>query len=147
MSGSLEPSKLGKLRTQLVLCLGVLFLQPNASAFDGDLVISAYQGICKEGDFAANLATVRAAIGVARERGSHFVVFPECFLTRYENRDAVRRSARPLDDPELAKFIAESANHEMVVMVGLARRGADGMYNTELVIHRGKLLGHYDKVM
>src|SRR5271166_3336513 len=84
MSGSLEPSKLGKLRTQLVLCLGVLFLQPAATAFDGPLVISAYQGICKEGDFAANLAAVRAAIGIARERGSHFVVFPECFLTGYE---------------------------------------------------------------
>jgi predicted amidohydrolase len=147
MSGSLELSNLGTVRTQLLLCLGALLLQPDASAFDGDLVISAYQGICKEGDFAANLATVRAAIGIARERGSHFVVFPECFLTGYENRDAVQRSARPLDDPELAKFIAESANHEMVVMVGLARRGADGMYNTELVIHRGKLLGHYDKVM
>ena len=147
MSGSLELSKLGKVRPQLLLCLCALVPQPHASAFDGDLVISAYQGMCKEGDFAANLATVRAAIGIARERGSHFVVFPECFLTGYENRDAVQRSSRRLDDPELANFIAESANHEMVVMVGLARRGADGMYNTELVIHRGKLLGHYDKVM
>ncbi len=43
MSGSLELTKLGKVRTQLLLCLGALFLQPAASAFDGDLVISAYQ--------------------------------------------------------------------------------------------------------
>src|SRR5271165_3815707 len=107
MSGSLEFSKLCTLRTPLLLCLGALFLQPDASAFDGDLVISAYQGICKEGDFAANLATVRDAVGIARERGSHFVVFPECFLTGYENRGVVQRSARPRDDPELTRFIAE----------------------------------------
>jgi predicted amidohydrolase len=135
------------LRTLLLPCLTGLLMQADASALEGTLVISAYQGVCKEGDFTANLATVRNAIGVARERGSQFVVFPECFLTGYENRDVVQRSARSLDDPDLVTFIKESVNHEMVVMVGLARKAADGLYNTELVIHRGKLLGHYDKVM
>jgi len=147
MSGSLEGSKLGKASARFLPVMAVLFLQPEVYAIDRDLVVSAYQGVCKEGDFAANLATVRDAIGIARNRGSQFVVFPECFLTGYENRDAVQRAARTLDDPELARFIAESANHDIVVMVGLARKGADGLYNTELVIHRGKLLGHYDKVM
>ena len=147
MIGSLTISKLGKVRTRLLLVPALLFLTSDLSAIEGDLVISAYQGVCQQGDFAANLATVRDAIGIARKCGSQFVVFPECFLTGYENRDAVQRGARPLDDPELASFIAESANHEMVVMVGLARKGADGLYNTELVIHRGKLLGRYDKVM
>ena len=67
----------GKGRACLVLSLAVLFVHHDASAFEGELVISAYQGVCKEGDFTANLATVRHAIGVAKERGSHFVVFPD----------------------------------------------------------------------
>jgi predicted amidohydrolase len=118
-----------------------------ARAGDGNLVISVYQGSCKEGDFSANLASVRAAIEKARERNSRFVAFPECFLSGYESPEAVRRGARQLDDPELMAFIKESASHDLVVIVGLARRASDGLYNTVLVIHRGRLLGLYDKVM
>jgi predicted amidohydrolase len=118
-----------------------------ALAADGDLVVSVYQGTCQQGDFAANLKTVRAVIEQARLRGSHFIAFPECFLSGYESPEAARKGARALDDPALKAFVAESADHDMVVLVGLARRAADGLYNTELVIHRGKLLGSYDKVM
>jgi predicted amidohydrolase len=35
----------------------------------------------------------------------------------------------------------------MVVMAGLARKTDEGIYNSVLVIHRGKLLGVYDKIM
>ena len=124
-----------------------LGLASPAQALEKDLVVSVYQGVCREGDFAANLATAREVVKQARERGSHFLALPECFLSGYESRAAVQRGARPLDDPELKQFIAESAAHDMVVMVGLARKAADGLYNTELVIHRGRLLGFYDKVM
>ncbi len=129
------------------LLLAALFWGHATRAGEGALVVSVYQGTCQEGDFAANLATVRQRIEEAKARGSHFVAFPECFLSGYESPDAVRRGARSLDDPELAKFIAESSAHEMVVLVGLARKVGDALYNTELVIHRGKLLGFYDKVM
>lgn len=118
-----------------------------ASSAEDDLTISVYQGTCKEGDFAANLATVRARVEEARKRGSHFVAFPECFLSGYESREAVQRGARTLDDPELVKFINESSAHDMVVLVGMARRTDEGLYNSVLVIHRGRLLGVYDKIM
>jgi predicted amidohydrolase len=134
-------------RSALGLLVATLATGRAAPAAEGDLVISVYQGACKEGDFTANLATVRAAVAQARERHSHFVAFPECYLSGYESRDAVGRGARSLDDPELSAFIGESAAHEMVVLVGLARRATDGLYNSVLVIHRGRLLGTYDKVM
>jgi predicted amidohydrolase len=111
------------------------------------VVVSVYQGVCREGDFTANLATARNAVRQAGERGSQFIVLPECFLSGYESREAVERGARSLDDPELRQFIDESAEHDMVVLVGLARNAADGLYNSALVIHRGKLLGFYDKIM
>jgi 5-aminopentanamidase len=131
----------------VVLLLATLASARTVPAANGDLVISVYQGTCREGDFAANLSTVRRGIDQARQRGSHFVAFPECFLSGYESPEAVRRGARLLDDPVLVAFIAESSAHDMVVLVGLVRRAGDGLYNTELVIHRGKLLGFYDKVM
>jgi predicted amidohydrolase len=118
-----------------------------AGALDRDLVISVYQGVSREGDFSANLATTCKVVEQARERGSHFVAFPEVFLSGYESREKVRQGARSLEDPELRKFIAESAAHNLVILVGLARQAGDGLYNTQLVIHRGKLLGFYDKIL
>lgn len=111
------------------------------------VVISIYQGTCVEGEFSTNLATVREVIEEAKKRKSDFVAFPETFLSGYECGEAVESGARTLDDPELQKFIKESADHDMVVLVGLARRTDGKIYNTELVIYKGEILGMYDKVM
>ncbi len=111
-----------------------------------DVVISVHQGVCHEGDFAANAATVREVAGEALRRGSHFVCFPECFLSGYESPEAVRAGARSLHDPDLAALIEETSAHDMVLLVGVARRAADGLHNSQLVLHRGALLGWYDKV-
>lgn len=116
-------------------------------ALNQNIVISTYQGPCKGGDFAANLAVVRDAIGEAKKRNSDFVVFPETFLSGYDTREVVLKGARRVEDPELSAFIAESAEHGMVVLVGLARITDEGLYNTVLVISGGKLMGTYDKVM
>ncbi len=111
------------------------------------VVVSVYQGPCKEGDFAANLETCRSVIEQARARGSHFVAFPECFLSGYESAEVVRRGARPLNDPDLRAFIAESRSHDTVVLAGLALRSGTNLFNSVLVIQRGRLLGRYDKVL
>jgi predicted amidohydrolase len=131
-----------------LLCLAIGLEGPASPASDeGDVVISAWQGDCADGDFAANLATVRRVVAEARGRGSHFVCFPETFLSGYDTPEHVRAGARRLDDPEVRAFVDESKDHDMVVLVGLARLADDGLYNSILVIHRGRLLGVYDKVM
>lgn len=129
-----------------LICLVLLFVRSGA-ALDRAVVISVYQGACQEGNFAGNLSTARDVIKEARERGSHFVAFPECFLSGYENAEALRQGARSLDDTELRAFIQESAAHDMVVLAGVARRAAARLFNSVLVIHGGRLLGSYDKVM
>jgi predicted amidohydrolase len=111
------------------------------------VVISVYQGHCVDGDFRANLATARQAVKEALARGSDFLVLPETFLSGYDTREHMRQGARRIDDPELQAFIAESASHKMVVIVGVARIAGDGIYNTALVIHQGRLLGTYSKMM
>lgn len=116
-------------------------------AIEVPVMISVYQGPCQEGEFGANLATARQVVQQARERGSQFLAFPECFLSGYESRAVIERGARSLDDPELQAFIRESVEHELVILAGLARRVGTNCFNSVLVIHRGRLLGFYDKVM
>jgi predicted amidohydrolase len=128
----------------ILLALGIV---ADGQAMERGLILSVYQGVCREGDFAANLETVRGVVKRARECGSHFLVLPECFLSGYESREAVERGSRSLDDPELKRFIAESVAHDIVILVGLARKAGDSLYNTALAIHHGQLLGVYDKIM
>jgi predicted amidohydrolase len=116
-------------------------------ALERELVISSWQGPCADGDFAANLATVRDAIRLAEQRRSDFVVFPETFLSGYGNLEVLERGARRIDDPDVRALIAESAEHSMTVLVGIARRTDEGIFNTVLVFEGGKLLGTYDKCM
>jgi len=133
---------------QVVLMLiSLLVLATGLQALEHPVVISTYQGPCKDGDFAANLAVVRKTIAQARERGSDFVVFPETFLSGYDSRENMLKGARRMEDPEIQALIAESAGHSMTVLVGLARLTDEGVYNSELIIEGGKLLGIYDKVM
>jgi predicted amidohydrolase len=130
----------------LVLALVTCTILP-ALALQKMVIISVHQGTCAEGDFIANLEACRPVIQQARDRGSHFVLFPECFLSGYESPLAIQKGARSLDDPDLRAFIAESAAHEVVVLAGLARRVGNNLYNSVLVIHRGRLLGIHNKVL
>ncbi|MCE5272239.1 carbon-nitrogen hydrolase family protein [bacterium] len=130
-----------------VMLLSLLTNAVGLLALEHPVVISTYQGPCRDGDFAANLAVVRRVIAQALERGSDFVVFPETFLSGYDSRDSMLKGARRLEDPELQAFIAESARHGMTVLVGLARLADEGVYNSELVLEGGQVLGVYDKVM
>jgi predicted amidohydrolase len=122
-------------------------LPASLPALDRDVIISVYQGHCVDGDFDANLATARRAVHDALDRGSDFLVMPETFLSGYDSREHMHQGARRLDDPQLKAFIAESAAHNMVVIVGVARMTEEGIYNTALVIHKGQLLGMYSKMM
>lgn len=122
-------------------------LPGGAAAISRDVVVSVYQGRCEDGNFDANLAAARKAVEQALARRSDFLVLPETFLSGYDTPERMRRGARPLDDPQVRAFIAESAKHQMVVIAGIARMTEQGIYNTALVIHGGKLLGTYDKIM
>ena len=137
--------RVGQILVTLPLLLHLVSLE--TLALERDVMISVYQGPCIDGDFGGNLATVRRVTQEALDRGSDFVVFPETFLSGYDTPEHVLQGARGLDDGDLRAFISESANHSMVIMVGLARVADEGLYNSEIVIHRGKLMGVYDKIM
>lgn len=136
-----------KVNKTCVIAFCISIFAVNLPAIERELTISVYQGHCADGDFDANLATARQAERDALSRGSDFLVMPETFLSGYDTREHMTRGARRIDDPQLKAFIAESAGHKMVVIVGLARVTEEGIYNTALVIHKGQLLGSYSKMM
>ena len=140
--------RLGRLgATGFARVLFLLTLPLTMAALDRDVTVSVYQGHCVDGDFVRNLATARQAVEEALARNSDFLALPETFLSGYDTPEHMRQGARRMDDPEVRSFIAESARHSMVLMVGLARITEEGIYNSVLVIHKGKLLGIYDKIM
>ncbi len=139
-----------RISRRLVAAATITLTLALASALPGmdrEVTLSVYQGPCVDGDFPANLATARKVVRDALARGSDFVVLPETFLSGYDTPEHMRKGARRIDDPDLQAFIAETKAHSMVVLVGMARMTERGIYNSELVIHRGQVLGIYDKIM
>lgn len=133
--------------TSAFLFAALILVASNGLALERDVTISVYQGPCADGDFSKNLATTRKVVKEALDRGSDFVVFPETFLSGYDTIEHMRLGARRMEDSALQSLIAESSAHSMVILVGLARQTDQGIFNSELVIHHGKVLGIYDKIM
>jgi predicted amidohydrolase len=145
--GVFRPTQALGFASVALILIGNGSLQPLL-AIEKDVTVAVYQGEQTEGDFSRNLATVEQVTLQSTAQGCHFLVFPECFLSGYESRDAVEQGTRGLDDPALVRFVESTKSHDTVVLVGMARRRPQGgIANSQLVIHRGKLIGWYDKVM
>jgi len=108
--------------------------------------VGCYQCEVKPNDFEANLATVRKALRAAEDQGIEILALPESLLTGYFEEDArARASAFAVDGPEVARLLRETREFDSTYMVGLNELRGDALYNTVLVVERGKLLGTYSK--
>jgi predicted amidohydrolase len=108
--------------------------------------IGAYQGPIVDNDFNANLRKVEAVIQQTEGMRLDFLCFPEAYLSGY-SPEAVRGSSVSLDDPRLAGFIQRTAARDTVFLVGLAERAGGQVFNTQIVVYQGRLLGKYHKTL
>jgi predicted amidohydrolase len=108
--------------------------------------IGSYQGPIVDNDFDQNLMKLRQVIDQTKDMRLDFLCFPETFLSGY-SQQAVRESSVDVEDPRLTGFIQRSAAYDTVFLVGMSERQGDKIYNTQMVIHRGSLLGKYHKTM
>ncbi len=110
--------------------------------------IGHYQCECRQGDFDANLATVRKGLAQALEAKLDIVSFPECFLTGYfaKEQDA-RKHMFAVDSPEMKRVLELTDGCDTTLVVGFNESRADKIFNTVAVIERGKLLGRYSKAL
>ena len=89
-----------------------------------------------------NTERTLALVRRASEQRAALVVFPELGLSGYSIEDLFHQQA--VTDGVLAgldRIVAESASLEPVIVVGAPVRAEDGLFNTAVVIHRGRVLG------
>ena len=110
--------------------------------------IGHYQCVCQQGDFEANLATVRKGLAQAVDAKLDIVSFPECFLTGYfaKEKDA-RDHAFAKDSPEMNRVLDLTIGYDTVLLVGFNELREGKLYNTVAVIERRRLLGRYSKAL
>ena len=93
-------------------------------------------------DPAANAASILAVARECDARGAAVAVFPELALSAYSIEDLLLQDAL-LDGVEraAAEVIEASRGLLPVLVLGAPMRHAGRVYNTALVVHRGRLLG------
>lgn len=108
--------------------------------------IGSFQGPIVDNDIESNLNKVKEVLNRTKEKGLDFLCFPEVYLSGYSEQ-AVRESSISLDDPRLLEFIRFTEAFDTVILVGMSEREGGKIFNTQIVVYRGKLLGKYHKTM
>jgi predicted amidohydrolase len=107
--------------------------------------IGTWQGSIEE-DISKNIARVEAVLEEAKDLKLDFICFPEAYLSGY-TPDTIRANAIALDDTRIIKFIRKYKKMDTVILVGLSEKKGEKIYNTQMVIYQGELLGAYHKTM
>lgn len=109
--------------------------------------IGHWQLECTPGDPAANIEKLIAGLKHADAEGLSIVSFPESFLTGFFlDAGTARRHSWSLDGPQLADLCRRTAGFNVTWMAGFNERRGDALYNTVVVVERGRILGRYSKV-
>lgn len=108
--------------------------------------IGSYQGPIAEGRVDQNLNRVKSILAQTRSQQLDFLCFPETYLTGY-SEEAIHGAALTLDDPRLLDLIDYTRDFETVLLVGLCERRGEQIFNTQAVIHQGRLLGACHKTL
>jgi NAD+ synthase (glutamine-hydrolysing) len=102
------------------------------------------------GGFSHNRKKIINAIEAARAQGADIVLFPELALCGYAPEDLLLLPEFVAKMEEELLLIAE-ASHDIIVIVGLARKNPYGgekrLLNSACVIENGTILGFQDKIL
>lgn len=110
------------------------------------LTIAAYQGPAIYGDTERSLENISETIRWAENAGADLICFPECFLQGYfPDEDQARSHSFDLSSEEFQKILERLQSHEPTLILGVIEQEEAKLYNTAVVIDRGKLIGKYRK--
>lgn len=113
---------------------------------DAILTVGVWQDSGVLEDVAANLAIISRAAAQASRRGVHLLVFPECFLTGYYNRDRVEQIARQIDRNTFSALRNLAKSNATAILVGYYEIQRSGLYNSALLVGAdGAILANYRK--
>jgi 5-aminopentanamidase len=98
------------------------------------------------GDVDASLAEVKRALSWAQEEALDVVCLPECYLTGY-CRSPVEAGVHSIDlgSALFSRLLSELGQFDPTVILGLMERCGSELFNSAVVIERGRVLGLYRK--
>ncbi len=83
----------------------------------------------------------------AASQNVSLLCFPECFLQGYETKDRqrARRHALDLNSDNFARLLARLAYARPMLVIGLIEIAEQKLFNTAVVVNKGRLVGRYRK--
>jgi predicted amidohydrolase len=98
------------------------------------------------GDIDASLIEVKRALSWAEEEALDVVCLPECYLTGYcRTPEEARAHSIDLGSPLFSRLMSELRQFDPVVILGLMERCGAELFNSAVIIERGRVLGLYRK--
>ena len=108
--------------------------------------IAAYQGPVVFRDAEANLNATEKALADAQSQGAEILAMPETFLHGYFSAERFKPEyAVDLQGAEFRRICERLAKFDCTLLLGLFERRGERVFNTVVVLERGKLLGVYAK--
>jgi len=108
--------------------------------------IAVFQGPVSFGNVSENIERTKKALDYAQSQGASILCMPETYLQGYfKDEEDARRNSIDLSSDEFRRILAELEAFEPVLLLGLNELRGTDLYNTQVVIHRGELLGRYSK--
>ncbi len=108
--------------------------------------IATYQPACTS-DEAEAVACLRIALSEAEAAGVDLLCFPECYIGGYfpNDREATARASYEVRSPAFEALLQRVGAFETTLVVGIAERRGEHLFNTALVVAQGRLVGRYAK--
>jgi predicted amidohydrolase len=108
--------------------------------------VASFQGPIEERNPEASLTRTCEALQWADERDTHVLCMPETYLQGYfGTREEAWEHSMDLDSSDFTAVCDQVAGFNATLLLGLNERRGKDLYNTVVVIERGKLIGKYSK--
>ncbi len=110
------------------------------------LTAAAYQGSALYGEVKRSLQVIKDVVQWAEDSRVDILCFPECFLPGYileENR--AQEMSLALDSQDFESVLKALKTENTTIILGLIEREKDKIFNTAVVIEKGRLVGKYRK--
>jgi predicted amidohydrolase len=109
------------------------------------LTIATFQGRAIYEDIQQSLATVKKKLDWAEAEKIDILCFPECYLQGYLlDETTAQKMSIDLNSSEF-QAILKTLQSETTIILGLIERESKLIYNTAVVIEKGKVKGKYRK--
>jgi len=98
------------------------------------------------GDLDASLIEVKRALSWAQAEALDVICLPECFLTGYcRTPEEASVHSIDLDSGLFSRLMSELRQFDPVVILGLMERSGSELFNSAVIVERGRVLGLYRK--